>query len=179
MVCRYCITLNVRFTMKLLLLSLVTVLSPFISNSQHNPCRLKVVTDKLANTNIAYTPNVEISSGADKMNIHFYKTGYSIVFSVVVTSQQLFCVDNTSSAVIQFKDGSAVTLKASNTGNCTGNFQSSIYENLSAADIQALATKNIISINIVGKDHQADFKESDTDSQRVQHYFKCIKELEF
>ena len=155
------------------------MLSPFVSNSQHNPCRLKIVTDKLANTKIAYTPAVEISSGADKMSIHFYKTGHSIVFSVVITSQELFCVDNTSLAVIQFKDGSAITLKASNTGNCTGNFQSSIYDNLAAADIQALATKNIISVNILGKGHEADFKESDTDSQLVQHYFKCIKDLEF
>lgn len=165
--------------MKLLLLCLVAMLPPFVSNSQQNPCRLKIVSDKLASTKIAYTPAVEIINGADKMNIHFYKTGRSIIFSVVVTSQDLFCIDITSSAVIQFKDGSSITLKASNAGNCTGNFQSSIYDNLSPADIQAFATKNIISVNILGRGHEADFKESDTDSQLVQHYFKCIKDLEF
>ncbi len=83
-----------------LLPALVILLSPFISNSQHNPCRLKIVTDKLANTKIAYTNAVEISNGADKMSIHFYKTGHSIMLTVVVTSQELFCVDNTSLAVI-------------------------------------------------------------------------------
>ena len=165
--------------MKLLILCLMAMLPPFVSNSQQNPCRLKIVSDKLANTKIAYTPVVEMTSGINKMNLHFYKTGRIVVFSVVVTSQDLFCVDNTSLAIIQFKDGSSITLKASNTGNCTGNFQSSIYDNLSAADIQALATKNIISINILGRGHEADFKESDPDSQRVQHYFKCVKDLEF
>ncbi len=165
--------------MKLLLLCLVALLQPLVSNSQQNPCRLKIVTDKLANTKIAYTPVVEMTSGTNKMNLHFYKTGRIVVFSVVVTSQDLFCVDITSSAVIQFKDGSSITLKASNAGNCTGNFQSSIYDNLSSADIQAFATKKIISVNILGRGHEADFKEPDTDSQMVQHYFKCIKDLEF
>ena len=165
--------------MKLLLLCLVALLPPFVSNSQQNPCRLKIVTDKLANTKIAYTPDVELVSGTNKINLHFYKTGHSIVFSVVVTSGELFCVDITSSAVIQFKDGSAITLKASNNGNCTGNFQSSIYDNLSPADIQALSTKSIISVKILGKGQEVDFKESDADFQRVQHYFKCVKDLEF
>lgn len=165
--------------MKLLLLCLMAMLSSYISNSQHNPCNLKIVSDKLANTTIAYTPIVEMTSGINKMNLHFYKTGRIVVFSVVITSQELFCIDNTSSAVIQLKDGSSITLKASNTGNCTGNFQSSIYDNLSSADIQALATKSIISINILGKGHEADFKESEPDSLRVHHYFKCVKDLEF
>ena len=80
--------------MKLLILCLMAMLPPFVSNSQQNPCRLKIVSDKLANTKIAYTPVVDISNGADKMSIHFYKTGHFILFSVVVTSQELFCVDN-------------------------------------------------------------------------------------
>ena len=165
--------------MKLLLLCLVALLQPFVSNSQQNPCRLKIVTDKLANTSIAYTPVVEILNGTDKMNLHFYKTGHSIVFSIVVTSKDLFCVDITSSAVIKFKDGSAITLKASNNGNCTGNFQVPIYDNVSSADMEGLANKTIISISILGKGREAIFKESDGDSQRIQHYFKCVKDLEF
>ena len=165
--------------MKLLLLCLVALLPPFVSNAQQNPCRLKIVTDKLANTSIAYTPVVEILNGTDKMNLHFYKTGHSIVFSIVVTSEDLFCVDNASSAVIQFRDKSTIILKASNTSNCTGNLQIPIYDNVSSADMEGLANKTIISISILGKGREAIFKESDGDSQRIQHYFKCVKDLEF
>lgn len=165
--------------MKCFVCCLLVLLSPFFSGAQRNPCRLKIVVDKLANTKIAYTPAVEITNGAEKMKLHFYKTGHSIVFSVVITSEDLFCVDNASSAVVQFRDKSTITLKASNTGNCTGNFQSSILDNASSADIEGLANKTIISITMLGKGREAIFKETDGDAQRVQHYFKCVKDLEF
>ncbi|MCY7422253.1 MAG: hypothetical protein LH478_10990 [Chitinophagaceae bacterium] len=164
--------------MKLFLISLLAFFHPLFSSSQSNPCKLKIVTDKLANTKIAYTPVLQVTNGTNKMDLHFYKTGHSIIFSVVVTSEQMFCVDNATSAVIQFNDKSSITLKASNIGNCTGNFQSSMYDNTSASEVEALVTKSIVSINIIGKGNAADFKESNAAARQIQYYFKCIKNLE-
>ena len=163
--------------MKLLLICLLAFLQPIFLGAQRNTCQLKIITDKLASTKIAYTPVVPVSNGSNKMDLHFYKTGHSIVFSVMVTSEELFCVDQTSSAVILFSDKSSIILKASNTSNCTGNFQSSFYDNVAATDIELLASKSIVSINIIGKNHEAGFKENDDDARRIRYYFKCIKDL--
>ena len=124
--------------MKLLLVFFLAFLQPIFSGAQRNTCKLKIITDKLASTKIAYTPVVPVSNGSNKMDLHFYKTGHSIVFSVMVTSEELFCVDHTSSAVILFSDKSSIILKASNTSNCTGNFQSSFYDNVPSTDVEVL-----------------------------------------
>ena len=163
--------------MKLLLVCLLAFLQPIFSGAQRNTCKLKIITDKLASTKIAYTPVVPVSNGSNKMDLHFYKTGHSIVFSVMVTSEELFCVDHTSSAVILFSDKSLIILKASNTSNCTGNFQSSFYDNVPSTDVEVLASKSIVSINIIGKGHEADFKENNDEARRIRYYFKCIKDL--
>ena len=164
--------------MKLYLISLLAFISPLLSNAQGNLCKLKIVKDKFANTKIAYTPVLPLTNGTNKMDLHFYKTGHSIIFSATVTSEQMFCIDNTTSAIIQFNDKSSLALKATNMGNCTGNFQCSIYDNASASDVEALAVKSIVSINITGKGYAADFKESNSEAHQIQHYFKCIKDLE-
>ena len=163
--------------MKLLLVCLLAFLQPIFSGAQRNTCQLKIITDKLASTKIAYTPVVPVSNGSNKMDLHFYKTGHSIVFSVMVTSEELFCVDHTSSAVILFSDKSSIILKASNTSNCTGNFQFSFYDNVPSTDVEVLASKSIVSINIIGKNHEAGFKENDDEARRIRYYFKCIKDL--
>ena len=163
--------------MKLLLVCLLAFLQPIFSGAQRNTCQLKIITDKLASTKIAYTPVVPVSNGSNKMDLHFYKTGHSIVFSVMVTSEELFCVDHTSSAVILFSDKSSIILKASNTSNCTGNFQSSFYDNVPSTDVEVLASKSIVSINIIGKNYEAGFKENDDEARRIRYYFKCIKDL--
>ena len=163
--------------MKLLLVCLLVFLQPIFSGAQRNTCQLKIITDKLASTKIAYTPVVPVSYGSNKMDLHFYKTGHSIVFSVMVTSEELFCVDHTSLAVILFSDKSSIILKASNTSNCTGNFQSSFYDNVPSTDVEVLTSKSIVSINIIGKGHEADFKENNDQARRIRYYFKCIKDL--
>ena len=79
--------------MKRYLICLLAFIHPMVSSSQSNLCKLKIITDKLANTKIAYTPVWQVTNGVNKMDLHFYKTGHSIIFSVVVTTAQMVCVE--------------------------------------------------------------------------------------
>lgn len=165
--------------MKLLILILSLNILSFSLNAQAKNCNLKIVTDKLANTKIAYTPVWSATNGLNKMDLTFYKTGQLVVLAIVLRSEQIFCVDNSSSAVIKFSDDSSLELKATNIGNCTGSFQSAISTNNPPAGTEALALKNVTSIVVESKSGSLSFTENAADAKQIMHYYKCITSHQF
>ncbi len=149
------------------------------SVAQKNPCNLSIVSDRLSSSQTAYTPVFVMSNGEQKMNLSFYRSGSSIVLSVRMETTDLFCIDNTSKAIIHFADQPDAIMPATNTSNCTGTLQSLMKDNTTQLQIASLKDKTIDYVKVVGKNTELEFKTSPADAKRIRTYFKCLHDLNF
>jgi hypothetical protein len=125
--------------------------------------------------NVSYqTVFVTVVGKKDKFNIKFWKFANKFTISCFVITKDTFCVNQSSSVIFNFDDGTKFTFTSDKKQNCRGELDKDYTNEQAPDEHSAFSSKRVASVEVSGIDSKKTFLTDEKTAALIQSSFNCI-----